>query len=187
MIAVKIIGCRSNWLMKAVKHTKNRSTWTQAHLAFWHIIKSPKLSFNGSCICQSTWCLREVSIWTKNNAHKVQKISYSGIMPFMYAGKEEILKNMWYEVSMTVYMGRIANQRKTPNWLPIKNYKSESLNIGCAYVGAHICKTWKCVLQWCFRLESEWTGHIDSRFVPKMQLNSTNFANIFQNWVYLLV
>ena len=43
---------------------------------------------------------------------------------------------MWYEVSMAVYMGRIANQRKIPKWLPFKNYKSESLNIWCVYVGA---------------------------------------------------
>ena len=36
---------------------------------------------------------------------------------------------MQYEVSMTVCMGRIANQRKVPKWLPFKNYKSKSLNI----------------------------------------------------------
>ena len=30
----------------------------------------------------------------------------------VYVGKEEILKYMWYEVSTTDYMGRIANQRK---------------------------------------------------------------------------
>ena len=31
--------------------------------------------------------------------------------------------------SVTAYVGRIANQRKIPKWLPFKNYKSESLNI----------------------------------------------------------
>ena len=31
-----------------------------------------------------------------------------------------------HDVSMTAYMGRIANQRKIPKWLPFKNYKSES-------------------------------------------------------------
>ena len=34
-----------------------------------------------------------------------------------------------YEVSMTIYMGRRANQRKIAKWLSFKNYKSESLNI----------------------------------------------------------
>ena len=63
------------------------------------------------------------------NAHKFQKISYSGIISFVYIDKEEILKYMWYEVSMTAYVGRIANQRKIPKCLPFKNYKSESLII----------------------------------------------------------
>ena len=42
----------------------------------------------------------------------------SGIIPFVYVGKKEILKYMSYEVSMTAYMGRIANQRKVSKWLP---------------------------------------------------------------------
>ena len=53
----------------------------------------------------------------------------------MYEGKDEIHKYMQYEVSITVCMGRIANQRKIPKWLPFKNYMSESLNISCAYMG----------------------------------------------------
>ena len=48
---------------------------------------------------------------------------------FVYQGREEILNYTQYEVSMTVCMGRIANQRKVPKWLPFKNYMSESLNI----------------------------------------------------------
>ena len=42
---------------------------------------------------------------------------------------------MQCEVSMTRYMGRIANKRKVPKWLLFKNYMSESLNIWCAYTG----------------------------------------------------
>ena len=57
------------------------------------------------------------------------KKGYSGIIPLVYEGKEEIHKYMQYEVSMTVCMGRKANQRKVPKWLQFKNYKSESLNI----------------------------------------------------------
>ena len=30
-----------------------------------------------------------------------------------------------YEVSLTIYVGRRANQRKIPKWLPFKIYKSE--------------------------------------------------------------
>ena len=48
----------------------------------------------------------------KNNAHKFQKISYSGIIPFV-----------------PVYTDNITNQRKVPKWLPFENYTSESLNI----------------------------------------------------------
>ena len=65
----------------------------------------------------------------KKNAHQFQKISYSGIIPFVYGGKEETLKYMRYKVSKTAFMARIANQRKLPKWLPFKTYKSKSLNI----------------------------------------------------------
>ena len=58
-----------------------------------------------------------------------RKRGYSGIIPFVYEGKEEIHKYMQYEVSVTVCMGRTTIQRKVPKWLPFKNYKSESLNI----------------------------------------------------------
>ena len=36
---------------------------------------------------------------------------YSGIIPFVYIGKEEIHKYMYiqYEVSMTINIGKIAN------------------------------------------------------------------------------
>ena len=34
-----------------------------------------------------------------------------------------------YEVSMTMYVGRRANKRKIPKWLPFRNYNLESLNI----------------------------------------------------------
>ena len=47
----------------------------------------------------------------------------------MYTGKEEIHKYMQYEVSMAVDMGRLANQRKVPQWLPFENYNLESPNI----------------------------------------------------------
>ena len=62
------------------------------------------------------------------HAHKFQKIGHSGIILFVYISKKDILQYMQYEVSVTLYMGRIANQIKVPKWLPFKN-KSESLNI----------------------------------------------------------
>ena len=48
-----------------------------------------------------------------------------GHYSFVYVCKE-ILQ---YEVSMTVYLGRITNQKKYKNWCHLKNCKSESLNI----------------------------------------------------------
>ena len=62
-------------------------------------------------------------------AHKFQKKGYSSIIPFVYEDKEEIHRYMQYEVSMTVCMDSIANQRKVPKWLPFQKYKSASLNI----------------------------------------------------------
>ena len=57
--------------------------------------------------------------------NKLQEIGHSGIVPFAYVGKEDIHKYMQYEVSMTVYVGRAANQRKVPKLLYLKNCKSE--------------------------------------------------------------
>ena len=42
------------------------------------------------------------------------------------------------KVSMTTYVDRRANKRKLPKCLPFKNYKSESLIILCAYMGAYV-------------------------------------------------
>ena len=47
-----------------------------------------------------------------------RKKSYSGIIAFVYEGKEEIHRYVQYEISITVCMCRIANQRKIPKWLP---------------------------------------------------------------------
>ena len=48
----------------------------------------------------------------EENGHKFQKIGNSGIISFVYEGKEGTHKCMRYEVSMTVHIGRIANQKK---------------------------------------------------------------------------
>ena len=58
-----------------------------------------------------------------------RKKGYSGIIPLVYEGKEEIHMYMQHEVSTTVCVGWIANQRKVLKWLSFKNYMSESLNI----------------------------------------------------------
>ena len=47
--------------------------------------------------------------------------SYCGILLFVYVDTEEIDKYLQNEVSMTVQMDRIANQRKVPKWLSFKN------------------------------------------------------------------
>ena len=47
----------------------------------------------------------------------------------MTVKKRKRKKCMQYEVAVNVYMGRIENQRKVPNWLPFKNYMPEWLNI----------------------------------------------------------
>ena len=51
-----------------------------------------------------------------------RKKGYSGIIPFVYEGKEEIHKYMQYEIYVIVSTGRTTNQRKVPKWLPFKNY-----------------------------------------------------------------
>ena len=81
------------------------------------------------CLCQKVYA-SEVGAPPPMGQHPPNGKSWihhcSGIIPFMYEGKEEIPKHMQYEVSMTVCMSRIANQRKVPKWLPFKNYMSES-------------------------------------------------------------
>ena len=54
-----------------------------------------------------------------------RKTGHRGIIPFVHVGKEMIHKYMQYKVSMAVCKGRVANERKVPKWLPLKNYKSE--------------------------------------------------------------
>ena len=54
-----------------------------------------------------------------------RKIGYSGLIPLVYEGKEEIHKYMQYETSLTLYVDSIPNQRKVPKWLPFNNCKSE--------------------------------------------------------------
>ena len=58
-----------------------------------------------------------------------RKKGCSGIIPFVYEGKEEIHKYIKYEVSTIVCMDRTTNQTKVPKWLPFKNCWSESLNV----------------------------------------------------------
>ena len=46
------------------------------------------------------------------------------------------MESLWLQ-----YMGRTANQRKIPNWLPFKGYESESLTNWCVYtrgIGAYV-------------------------------------------------
>ena len=50
-------------------------------------------SISSTCICQAHDASEGVYEFLKN-AHKFQEISYSGIISFMYVGKEEILKYM---------------------------------------------------------------------------------------------
>ena len=57
----------------------------------------------------------------------------------MYEGKEEIHKYIQYEVSITVCVGRIANQRKIPKWLPFKQLQVRITKyLMCIYEG-HRC------------------------------------------------
>ena len=46
--------------------------------------------------------------------NKFWELGHSGIVPFFYTGKEDMHKYMQYDSSMTVYMGRAANQKKVP-------------------------------------------------------------------------
>ena len=58
---------------------------------------------------------------SKNDKFKGDELSRSDCSPFVNVGKEEMHKYLEYEVSMTVYMGRIADQRKVPKLLPFKD------------------------------------------------------------------
>ena len=56
------------------------------------------------------------------------------ILFLLRVGTEEINKYIQYEVSISIYLARVANRRKVPKWLPFKIHNSESLNISCAYI-----------------------------------------------------
>ena len=61
------------------------------------------------CLYHS-WCPKEgVAIIRRGAIFRGNMVSYSGIIPFVYKGKEQILKYMRHEVSM------IANQRTKSN------------------------------------------------------------------------
>ena len=49
-----------------------------------------------------------------------RKKGCSGIIPFVYEGKEEIHKYTQYQVSMTACVGRTTNQRKYQNGCHLK-------------------------------------------------------------------
>ena len=93
-------------------------------------------------------------------AHKFQKKGYSAIIPFVYEGKDMIHKHMQYEVSMTVCMGRIANQGNIPKWLPFEIYILESLNIWCAFYEGHRCTCVPnmkllCLIPWLWKVYTD--------------------------------
>ena len=46
-------------------------------------------------------------------------MGHSGIIPFVYEGKEEIHKYMQYKISMNVCLSRIVCQRKIPKMAAI--------------------------------------------------------------------
>ena len=76
---------------------KNRSIWTTAHLAFWHIITQEHnldLVAYISKHMKFKW-LREVKSKEKMLMN-FRKKGYSGIIPFVYEGKEEIHKYLQY-------------------------------------------------------------------------------------------
>ena len=70
----------------------------------------------------------------RENVQKFHKFVWSGNIPFVYIGKEEIHK-------YGCLHGRIANQRKVPKWLQFQNYTSESLIFDVHILGTcvHIC------------------------------------------------
>ena len=57
-------------------------------------------------MCMPKHMMLQWSKW-KNEFKKMitdfKKIGYRGIIPFVNVGKEEMLKFLWYEVSITVY------------------------------------------------------------------------------------
>ena len=78
---------------------------------------------------KSSWSTELDTLFGGTRHMNFKNIVYSGFISFVYEDKEKIHKSVQYEVPMTDCIARIANQRKIPEWLPFKNYKSELLNI----------------------------------------------------------
>ena len=75
------------------------------------------------------WFREIKSKWISRKCSQIPEKGHSGIILFVYEGKEEMHEYVQYEVSMPVCMGRTTNQGKISKWLPFKNYYSDSLNI----------------------------------------------------------
>ena len=75
----------------------------------------------------------------------------------MYVGKEEILKYMLYEVSVTVCMGRIANQREVPKWFSFKNYQVRITKYLMYIYGEQMCM---CIPNMKFLCLNLWLGEV---------------------------
>ena len=74
------------------------------------------------------WARRQINEKYQNGCH-LKTISQNNQKSNYHIEGINMNVHTKYEVSMTIYMGRTAHQRKIPKWLPFKKYKSESLNI----------------------------------------------------------
>ena len=122
------LAIMQNYLQQKVSNTflssrfrksewRNKSTWTRAHLAFWHII-----SYENSLA---------LAAHVSKHMPQLRKV-YMNFKRILIHFTKQVTCNL---KSVPVYVGRIANQIKLPKWLPFENYKSESLNTWCAYLG----------------------------------------------------
>ena len=78
----------------------------------------------------------------QNGCH-LKTISQNNPISNQHIAEINVNTHTKYQVFMTIHVGRRANQRKIPKQLRLKNFKSESLNILCAYMGdicAYACQ-----------------------------------------------
>ena len=78
--------------------------------------------------CLSVWAGQQTKEKYQNGCH-LKNTSQNNQKSNQHIARAHVNIHTKYEVSVTIYVDRRANQRKVPKLLPFENYKSESLNI----------------------------------------------------------
>ena len=105
--------------------------------------------------------------------YKFQKISYSGIISFVYVGKEEILKYVQYEVYDCLYGQDSKSKKNTKMAEKLQNSQNWPFQINSNHFGKKILEKLQNGQNWPFLINS---NHFGKKILEKLQIG--------QNWPF---